>query len=603
MKTFNKQDAVGKIDWYASPSQRSTCELVEAAFARRHGVEIVKAGSHRCVYRISLDEGVFYLKEQPVRGWKSKLSLSVRKSSAEREFIVGMKLKEIGMPLPSVCGWGERKVGGSVVYHYFLTRAIPETMPLDELTGHLAQRPDALWLEENLLRRSVISQIAEIAARLHAHGFVHDDFHAGNLLLQHHAVSGGQACVYLIDLASIRQVGKASDEQRWKNLGQLYHTFSLSIREFDVVRFWRAYQREWSTLTGENHGQLDGRMQRERVFRDVVSWRRSARVKGDRKWARGNRRLLVMDQGWCCARGLSHCQSEHVQSLVTHPGQLIVGAGIVPVKLSEDRVVVKRVIDQMGPGGTSASVFVKKLSTPWRRFWGAKLLGIYSRAQRTWEFGHAMRRRGIGTPLPILFVEQAQSARWLSRVSEYLVTKDAEGLVPLAPFLRFLLVKMSAEDQSRWCRKYAELLGEAMARLHEAGFDHRDLKAMNWLVAEEPSRTEYQLLDLDAVRWWWILPRRQRMKNIARLKASVDESTRFSKTLCLRFLRAYSQTWDELHGHVVYEGLKKRRWKSDWLSVESLSKRYSKDAGQQKLLNVLVETDVDECCEEKRIAA
>ena len=59
-----------------------------------------------------------------------------------------------------------------------------------------------------------------------------------------------------------------------------------------------------------------------------------------------------------------------------------------------------------------------------------------------------------------------------------------------------------------------------MRRLHDAGFDHRDLKFANLLVAADPTDPRIWFLDLDGVRVWRRLPARRAVQNLARINVS-----------------------------------------------------------------------------------
>ena len=71
-----------------------------------------------------------------------------------------------------------------------------------------------------------------------------------------------------------------------------------------------------------------------------------------------------------------------------------------------------------------------------------------------------------------------------------------------------------------WLRRYSLQLARQIGTLHSFGFDHRDLKASNILVSEDPEETQTWLLDLDAVRRWPWLPLQRSVQNLARLNVS-----------------------------------------------------------------------------------
>ena len=82
-------------------------------------------------------------------------------------------------------------------------------------------------------------------------------------------------------------------------------------------------------------------------------------------------------------------------------------------------------------------------------------------------------------------------------------------------------------------------LARQVRRLHDAGFDHRDLKFANLLVAADPADARIWFLDLDGVRVWRSLPRRRAVQNLARINVSSLVVDLVSDSDRLRFLKWY----------------------------------------------------------------
>ena len=90
-------------------------------------------------------------------------------------------------------------------------------------------------------------------------------------------------------------------------------------------------------------------------------------------------------------------------------------------------------------------------------------------------------------------------------------------------------------------RKISQELALLLRNLHERSLSHRDLKASNILVhldADETG-TMLSLIDLVGVRLWNPVPRRRRIKNLARLSLSLDTAPGRTRSETLRFLRGY----------------------------------------------------------------
>jgi len=87
--------------------------------------------------------------------------------------------------------------------------------------------------------------------------------------------------------------------------------------------------------------------------------------------------------------------------------------------------------------------------------------------------------------------------------------------------------------------KVAHLLRE----MHARGIWHRDLKASNILVQQKVTGGEkLYLVDLDSVRIKKRLDRKEKIRDLARLNASLVASPTVSMTDRLRFLQYYLKT-------------------------------------------------------------
>jgi hypothetical protein len=147
------------------------------------------------------------------------------------------------------------------------------------------------------------------------------------------------------------------------------------------------------------------------------------------------------------------------------------------------------------------------------RGWKRPLEGLGarpSRAERAFRHGLALRARGLGTPEPLAVLGRPGDA--------VLVTRFERGVGPWG------LLRGGVEPE-----RLVEVLALALARLHGAGFRHRDLKAANvLLVAGEGAVAGGEpcvlWTDLDGVRALRRVERRTRARDLARLAASFDSA-------------------------------------------------------------------------------
>lgn len=146
-----------------------------------------------------------------------------------------------------------------------------------------------------------------------------------------------------------------------------------------------------------------------------------------------------------------------------------------------------------------------------------------TRAERAFRHGLALERAGVSTPRSWA-AGVRRRGRWPLR--GYLVTDWVEDAITLED----LLGRGQTLARPQW-RQMAELL----ARLHNAGYSHRDLKSSNILFGRDGNPV---LIDLDGVRPF--NPAR-RVRAVADLARFVWEFARFPRML--RFSGRRSLKW------------------------------------------------------------
>jgi hypothetical protein len=158
-----------------------------------------------------------------------------------------------------------------------------------------------------------------------------------------------------------------------------------------------------------------------------------------------------------------------------------------------------------------------------------------SPVRRCWELGHALLRRGINTPRPLLFIErrEPQSSR------HYLLTEAIPEGLSVPEFMNERWPGMSSGQRDAWMSGHVREMARQLRRLHDAGFDHRDLKFANLLVAADPADCRIWFLDLDGVRVWRSVPRRRAVQNLSRLNVSAQVAGLARCADRLRFLKWY----------------------------------------------------------------
>ncbi|MFO1023444.1 MAG: lipopolysaccharide kinase InaA family protein, partial [Planctomycetales bacterium] len=145
-------------------------------------------------------------------------------------------------------------------------------------------------------------------------------------------------------------------------------------------------------------------------------------------------------------------------------------------------------------------------------------------------------------------------------IHEYLLTLAVPESISLHEYLAQTHTETGDPDQTAWRRTLCIQLGRQIRRLHQLGFDHRDLKASNFLVRGTGRNNPAPcIVDLEGVRRWPLLPYARRCQNLVRLNLSADAHLVFSRTDRLRFLKEYLGDLASIH------------WKNSWRRLTRLT--------------------------------
>lgn len=181
----------------------------------------------------------------------------------------------------------------------------------------------------------------------------------------------------------------------------------------------------------------------------------------------------------------------------------------------------------LGAGASALPVFLKKehrvawkdrLANAWAGF------GFVSKSRREAATLQALAQAGISCPEWIAAGEDATG-------QAFLLVREWTGGLDLRHFLQ---QPFPAADRRRW----AQSLGETLARLHATGFNHPDLNSKHVLVRPEDSQICF--LDWQRSRRWTHLSWQRRGRDLAALNATLadDLASPRERLLCLR---AYCQ--------------------------------------------------------------
>jgi tRNA A-37 threonylcarbamoyl transferase component Bud32 len=184
----------------------------------------------------------------------------------------------------------------------------------------------------------------------------------------------------------------------------------------------------------------------------------------------------------------------------------------------------------VGDGPAAVAAFLKREHRiPWKdrlaNAWAG--FGFVSKSYREALTLRALQQIGVGCPEWIAVGEDRQGRAFLL----------VRGLADATDLRRFLRDRLSRDARAR--RRFARQLGEALARIHNAGFDHPDLYSKHVLV--DPRTETFHFLDWQRSRRRRSVNWEQRCRDLAALDATLaeDRATPRERLACLRaYLRA-----------------------------------------------------------------
>lgn len=551
----------GAIDWHLQPDW-ATRLLNQGSLPLKQWLEsgqasIVKNGEHRTVYRVDLPDRAVYVKHYRCTSLARAGRTLVRASAARREFRKMQEVSRRQVPTAHPIGFGEMRRHGLVLDNYFVTEALDGAIPLDECLQEYL--PRFAPRQRAVLRHRLTYAVAQLCARLHSHGVVQDDLHAGNLLVvweqrpdeyqaNHASRSAAQRAgntalpwprLHLIDLPGVRFSRPLSWRSSRDNLVMLQAGMAGVTSRTDRWRFWRAYLAERTDLRLPCPRQAAAEVAAEAVAFACRNMRGR-----DRRSLRNNRDFQRLRLGRTRVHAVRELDRDVLRSLAANPTMLIEQFQHHPLKLSHTSVVVQA---ELPIGGASQKVAWKRCRVSgWKR-WLAPLRR--SRAMATWYNGQALWQRGIATARPLCVIDPPGR-------DSYVAMQWLDGAENLHLFA-WRIAELPRQQGEPLARATAESLGQLLGSLHRWRLAHRDLKWGNLLAVQRGEHVETALIDADALRIRRWLGQKERIRNLARFASSLVLHPSVRNSHRVRFLRAYlaalghDRDWKTLWRHVA----------------------------------------------------
>jgi tRNA A-37 threonylcarbamoyl transferase component Bud32 len=219
------------------------------------------------------------------------------------------------------------------------------------------------------------------------------------------------------------------------------------------------------------------------------------------------------------------------RGIAANPGKLIQAAASRPVKIGHDSLVA----EHLWPVGERLLRVAVKQYRPRTLCKALAAIVRPAKAMQNWRKAEFLLARDIATPRPWL---ACRPRGGMTSSTSFLVTQwigDAENVhlfgwrIAAQPLAARLCLAV-------YC---AAALGRLIGRMHAVGAAHRDLKAANLLVVAEGCDVVAYLVDLDGLRPGEQVRFQRRARDLARLAAGLAAHPWVTRSICLRFLRAY----------------------------------------------------------------
>jgi tRNA A-37 threonylcarbamoyl transferase component Bud32 len=509
---------------------------------------VVKHGPHRTVYRVTLPGLDCHLKHyrlHDVRAWMREL---VRPSKARMEYERALAVAACGVATITPLALGEVCRGIGPADSFLLTHTLEDAIPLNyfvEVVFSGLPLP-----RQTFIRQQLATALGDFLARLHDAGIVHNDLHAGNILLRLDA--DDRPHLYLIDLHALRLTGRPLAWQATRaNLVLFNRWFALRAGRADRLRFWSAYSGSRQSPPWE-HGQGPTGLRELARELECLTWESNLRF-----WRSRDRRCLVSNRyyqrvrhGNVAGYRVTDLDGAALAPLLLDPDEPFRRPGVRLLKDSRSSTVAE--LDMPVQGVLRRVIYKRFRVTSWSDPWTA--LVRQPPALRSWVHGHGLRERCLPTPRPLAVLHRRRSGLFQEG---YLLTEKIENGVDLRRFVAGLDALPLAHRRTI-LRHGIDRVARLVRELHHCSLAQRDLKAANILVSGDWSAPHFWLIDLVGVTRHRKLSRRRRVQNLARLHASFVRHPALSRTDKLRFLRVYLQ-WG-LFG--------RETWKTWWRAID-----------------------------------
>ncbi|GJQ59526.1 MAG: hypothetical protein D8M57_09500 [Candidatus Scalindua sp. AMX11] len=473
---------------------------------------------------------VKYFKERAPRDFNRYLDFVKHlfiHTKAETEWDVGNRLlsKDINTALPLAIAekrsWIFRKNS------LLITQAISNSeclMDFFQSSFHGTSSGD-----ESIRKDHLIHDLALFVKEIHSKGFFHSDFHAGNVLIQFHHDHTGQDqpySLYLIDLHHVKVLKSLSRLKILYNIAQLFNSLSSSLTQSDKRQFFQSYGNDSFGNTKDIEGlvdQADTLSSRLRFTHYKSRLKRCLKKSSLFSKKRLNSFKIFFRKGYDTERFFNLIES-HNNALVHKSCDRI-------LKHDRKTILTRHPFKDKG----IHNVIVKHYKTP-RGLSLIKNSFRKSSGKRAWISGNGLLVYGFGTALPLTLIEK----RMLGVVTDsYIIMEEVSHSLEMD---RYILKHFSDQGESKFAtmikkrRSFLDHFAQIIAKMHNKGVFHHDLKSCNIMVTDNSS-FDFTFLDFDNIRFGKHVSIQERIRNLTQINLSTPGCMTLKDRL--RFLGTY----------------------------------------------------------------
>lgn len=183
------------------------------------------------IFSLQVNKGKVVLKEYKPRGIGKAWTDLYRSSKAIREFVLGNRLFEIGIPVAEPLAVGEMRNLHLLKKCFLITEELSQAKNLSLYVNNLHPPLNKEKIRE---KREFISKLAESIRDIHNKGFTHGDLNTSHIMVK------GDGFYYL-DFENARLKRRASDFRWIKDLSRLNESMPSYITRTDKLRFYKEY--------------------------------------------------------------------------------------------------------------------------------------------------------------------------------------------------------------------------------------------------------------------------------------------------------------------------------------------------------------------------